>query len=457
MKTEQEKTSVITEHQLKETSVNLLFVPPSPVTDMIKLDIRGAVINHSNETMTFEVAFYLDKQEESGLLHSEKIKVAAKSGTGVHFHWLTKGYAGLHQIFFVASNGLTKFRATQKLEITASNVRSARKISGAWIGLTHWNEQEGQLWNKDIKLMTDEQWAEMVREMHEVQMDIIIIQELFRNQMYYGKHRIKRDGYHGKAFYPSRLYPGRMPIAAKNPVEAILSEADKHDMHVFLPVGLYAWFDFTKGSLEWHKQVANELYELYGHHPSFYGWYVAEEIFGDLGNDPQCWREIVDFFREFQAYCRQLAPCKPVALAPNCHYVPCAIENWRKLLKHCDIICPFGFGRMPADDISGAKAATLMQKLCDEVDSHLCMDMEVFLFNGDKALSPRPINGVIDKLNRFTNFEKTLCYQFSGLMNAPWASRKPGGEATVKFYTDYQQFLKRRKLKIKEISNRSGH
>ena len=152
MKTKQEKTSVMTEHQRKAPQVSLLFVPPSPVTDMIELDIRGAVVNRSNKTMTFDVAFYLDRQEESSLLHREKIKVAAKSGTGVHFCWPTKGHAGHHQIIFVAGNSLTEFCATQKLEIIASNVRSAHKISGAWIGLTHWSEQEGQLWNKDIKL-----------------------------------------------------------------------------------------------------------------------------------------------------------------------------------------------------------------------------------------------------------------------------------------------------------------
>jgi hypothetical protein len=54
-----------------------------------------------------------------------------------------------------------------------------------------------------------------------------------------------------------------MPIKAKDSLEAILSEADKQGMNVFLGVGLFAWFDFSSTSLEWHKEVAKELWDMY--------------------------------------------------------------------------------------------------------------------------------------------------------------------------------------------------
>uniref|UniRef100_UPI00248C8B99 hypothetical protein n=1 Tax=Romboutsia timonensis TaxID=1776391 RepID=UPI00248C8B99 len=34
-------------------------------------------------------------------------------------------------------------------------------------------------------------------------------QEVFRNEEYVGKHTTNVDNYVGKAFYPSKLYPGR--------------------------------------------------------------------------------------------------------------------------------------------------------------------------------------------------------------------------------------------------------
>jgi hypothetical protein len=85
------------------------------------------------------------------------------------------------------------------------------------------------------------------------------------------------EGYQGKAYYPSRLFPGRMPIASPDPLEAILSEADRLGMQVLPGVGCYAFFDFSPGALRWCQQVAEELWQRYGHHPSFYGWYVSAE------------------------------------------------------------------------------------------------------------------------------------------------------------------------------------
>ena len=68
--------------------------------------------------------------------------------------------------------------------------------------------------------------------------------------------------------------------------------------------------------------------------------------------------------------------------------------------------------------------------------------MTVHVFGPDRELYPRPIEEIVKDLQQFPNFEKVLCYQFPGLMNAPWASRQPGGAATVRLYRDFQQFFK---------------
>ncbi|HUU31855.1 MAG TPA: DUF4434 domain-containing protein [Phycisphaerae bacterium] len=423
--------------------INLTLIPPSPVTNKIVLDVRGTVWNDSDTAQSFEVALYLDSEAQAALLHRQTVLIPPHASRGVYCHQPMAGLAGHHQAILTAMSGGQTCRTTQPLEVLASASRSTERLGGAWAGLYHWSEREGKLWNSEIKTMTDGQWRELVRGMHDLQMDIIVIQEVFRNQMYYGEHTIEKDGYRGRAFYPSRLFPERMPICAADPVEAILSEADRLGMHVFPGVGLYAWFDFTAGSLQWHKQVVDELYAMYGHHPSLYGWYVSEEIFGDLGNDPKRFNEIINFFREFQSHCRAMAPDKPLMLAPNCHFVGRAAEPWRQVLAHCDILCPFGFHRMPEGDVTGEEAAALMQRLCDEAGAHLWMDMEAFLFGPESELYPRPINGLVSDLVRFPNFEKILCYQYPGLMNAPSASIRPGGEDTVRLYVDYQRFLEK--------------
>ncbi len=108
--------------------------------------------------------------------------------------------------------------------------------------------------------MTDDQWRELVHSMNSLEMNMNVIQEVFRNEAYVGKHCLTVDNYTGKAFYPSDLYPGRMQIAAEDPIEAILSAADKLGMSVMVGVGMFACFDFTPELLERQKRVAKELF-----------------------------------------------------------------------------------------------------------------------------------------------------------------------------------------------------
>ena len=430
---------------LNSSEIGLTLIPPSPITDKISLDIRAGIHNYHKTRERIELNFYLDKIGVGNVLYNKKVTVKAGSTMLVKFAWPTKNKIGQHKIILVCKASGRYIEKDKLIKIIASTIRSTRKIDGAWVNFYHWSEAEGKHWNADIKKMTEGQWKELVDAQHELGMDIIVMQELFRNQMYVDSNKIEKDGYKGLAFYPSAIFSGRMPIAAKDPVEAVLCEADKNGMNVFVAVGLYAWFDFSKGSLEWHKKIANELWHKYGHHQSFYGWYISEEMDGGLGNDQQR-KNIVDFFKNFSAFIHKLTPEKPVMLATNSHNIRGAEETYKQLLPQLDILCPFGFHRMPKDDYTGEAAADALQKLCNTSSTHLWMDMEVFNFEPGApgtldALVPRPITGLLSDLHRFPNFEKILCYQFPGLMNSPQMSIKPGGENTVKLFRDYKNYL----------------
>jgi hypothetical protein len=221
-------------------------------------------------------------------------------------------------------------------------------------------------------------------------------------------------------------------------------------MDVLVGVGMYAWFDFTPTSLEWHKAVAKELWEMYGHHDSFYAFYVSEECAGNLYNsevEPERIQmrkdEIVNFFKEFKTYTNSFAPGKPIMLATNSMGVPCGADTYPKLLEHLDILCPFGFARMPEGDLTGYESAQTLQKFCDDAGSHLWFDLEAFLFNPDMSLYPRPIDQIVGDLTLLDNFEKILCYQFPGVFNAPEImSRTVGEERTVELYNNYRDYYR---------------
>jgi hypothetical protein len=426
----------------QQQNVRLELVPPSPVTDKITIDIRGAVENNSPSDAAYKVALYLDHESPNALLHAEDVRIPAHSNTGIYYRHSTAQWSGRHQIILVATNKTGQVRTTRSLEVLPSEIRSTRTIDGAWVGIAHWSNEEGRYWNATIRKLTEDDWRDQIRGMHNIGMDTVVIQETFRNQEYYGRNNISATGYKGLAYYPSELFPGRANVTAHDALEAILSEADQLNMNVFLGVGMYAWFDFSAASLDWHKKVAAELWHRYGHHPSFYGWYVSEETYGSLIPDEgetakdRYRQEVITFFREFQKFCRQLAPEKPIMLAPNAHGMKLSQDVWPLVLEHLDIVCPFAFHRMPGGDITGEQSAAIWQSMCDKAGAHLWMDMEAFLFEG-KALIPRPIAGLLQDLQRFPNFEKILCYQYPGIFNSPRTRVRPGGHPTVVLYQDY--------------------
>jgi hypothetical protein len=452
----------------QKNRVGLTLIPPSPITNKVEIDIRAGIVNNDDINKEIEIALFLNNEEQNSLLHYSKINLDAGKSHLVQHVLPTEDKVGMNKIILKVQIGEETYTETKELKIIESDIRSTRQIDGAWAGIYHWSETEGKHWNKDIKKMTDNQWRELVRSMNSLEMNMIVIQEVFRNEEYVGKHSLTVDNYDGKAFYPSELYPGRMPIAAEDPIEAILSEADRLDMTVMVGVGMFAWFDFTPESLEWHKRVAKELWEKYGHHPSFYAFYVSEESGGSLDNwestkEAQIIRkhQIVEFFRAFKEYCNTLAPEKPIMLATNSMGILQGIDAYPALLQNLDILCPFGFARMPEGDLSGVEAANILQELCDEAGSHLWFDLETFLFNPDQSLYPRPMDEIIHDLTTFDNFEKILCYQYPGVFSDPNASIRVGEERTIKLFNDYSEYLnklkKSRKERVKNEKNKISH
>lgn len=194
--------------------------------------------------------------------------------------------------------------------------------------------------------------------------------------------------------------------------------------------------------------MAKELWNKYGSHPSFYSFYISEECAGNLYNSEQTYemqlvrkKEICDFFREFKKYIKKFAPEKPIMLATNSMGVLDGADAYPALLQNLDILCPFGFARMPKGDLTGKEAADILQNFCDDAGAHLWFDLEAFLFNPDNSLYPRPIEEIIHDLTLLDNFEKVLCYQYPGVFNDPKMSRRIGEKRTIKLYQQYQKYM----------------
>ena len=57
-------------------SVSLTLIPPSPITEQITLELRGALRNVSTNRCEAEFSFYLDKEAPENLLGRQKIEVS---------------------------------------------------------------------------------------------------------------------------------------------------------------------------------------------------------------------------------------------------------------------------------------------------------------------------------------------------------------------------------------------
>jgi len=327
--------------------------------------------------------------------------------------------------------------------VVPTDTVSDQLLDGCWIGLYHWSEDEARWFNEALKQMTADDWRAKVYDMHNAGITSILIQNVFYSNEYVHQHDMTAATYTGRAMYPSKLFPNQYELGTADPIEAILSAADECDMTVFPGVGLYAWFDFSPESLEWHKQVTVELNEMYGHHPSFYGWYVSEEIMGAIYYGyphvpDEKYKDIQAFFKDYRDFVQRLTPTKPVALAPNNIDFHIYRDEWMPILENLDILIPFAFARYE-EKYNVPEIA----EMCAETDTHFWVDMEMFKFPLDDGLIPKSYDELIEEIRSYDMLEQIYGYQYTGLMNHPDATRRLGRQDTVDLYESYTEYAKK--------------
>ena len=453
---------------LSPVQAYLTVTPPGPVTDGIELDIRWTVAAEDAPARDVTVTVLHDG---APLGAEETIDLAAGDITGRQLRISTAGWQGVHTFSLsVRVAGVPLPIVSRTVTVLLSPCRSTRLLGGAWVGLTHWSEDEARYWNAELSRFTEADWRGMVRDMQAIGLHTIIIQETWRNPVWYGRHYHQmtaenyRETYAGKAYYPSRLWPARVELPCADPVEAILDEADRLGMRVFLGVGMYAHFDYTAGSLAWHRDVLRELWDRYRHHDALHGWYVSEELAGPIRpHEHRYWdatdefrAEVLAFFTGLQEIIRSLAPHTLLMVAPDAD-VDDAADVWPELLRQCDIAC------FQVYQQQSPEAIARMQAWCDAAGCHHWLDLEIFGFeHPDKPgihregyterlpdgteqwiptpLVPQPLELLRKEMEQLHTLEYICAYQYPGLLCAPDARLKPGGERAVQLYRVYQAY-----------------
>lgn len=315
-----------------------------------------------------------------------------------------------------------------------------KPITGTWFEFHHHNLPEGIYWNLACRQFTDAQWETKVEEMASIGMKYVV---LMASAMVYPDSC--------EAYFSTYIYP-RAAMAAADPMEALFCAADRCGMRVFVGAGFYGFWQDTLRNMtdpavtKRAFRAMEQLYAQYGHHPSFYGWYLPDE----LGICPRFSEEFIRYVNQYSAHGKSFDPRLKVLIAPYGTNMLKADDKYIHQLERldCDIIAyqdEVGVRKStPAE--TPAYYEALYQAHDKAGRAALWADMEVFSFEGkvyESALLPASMERIERQIKSISPYvEEILMYQYLGMFNKPGTTAFCGHPGSTELYNDYTAWLK---------------
>lgn len=287
----------------------------------------------------------------------------------------------------------------------------ARGLDGTFFEIHHHNTAEGKYWNPALDSFTAENWREKVREIAALKMEYIVVMA---------------TALYDRCYFESSVFP-LADIPCADPIEAVLDEADKCGIKVFLGNGFYG--DWTKPGvnitssevIDRSFKAMDELTEKYARHKSFYGWYFPDEtciILRFSGN-------FMKYVNLCSARCREITPDKKTLIAP--YGTNLTLTN----SKYIDALASLDVDFIAYQDEIGVKKTRVWQsekifarlkKAHDKAGrAALWADIELFDFEGmvyKSALLPADFERIERQIANVAPYaDKIIGYQYIGLMN----------------------------------------
>jgi len=206
-----------------------------------------------------------------------------------------------------------------------------------------------------------------------------------------------------------------------------LEEADRRKMNLFF--GIYDSGRLFSGKgwdwkweFEINKHFIKEVWNKYGEHPSFAGWYISHET---------CWNRnnMREIYQYISGYCKEVTPEKPILISP---FYPTPrtvdekdalspeefVEDWRNMLDGIKTIdyCAFQDGTAPLNQLE----AYLVQAktFCDEFGITLWNNVETFSRDFPIKFPPIDFRELRTKLEISARYAlKNITFEFSHFMS----------------------------------------
>ncbi|MBQ4618201.1 MAG: DUF4434 domain-containing protein [Clostridia bacterium] len=306
-----------------------------------------------------------------------------------------------------------------------------KRIRGSFIEIEHPNRAERVMTHDALSAFSEEQWQALVEDTAALGMDTLVLLS---------------TALRGTAYFPFEDFPFPDHIACRDAIEAILGEADKTGQAVFVGVGFYGTNDSVGNSTDpaviaTALRAMDALFARYGHHPSFSGWYIADEwcIWDHIDE------RFIAYINTVTAKARALCATHKVIVAPFGTHCLQADDMFVEQLSRieADIIAyqdEIGVKKMPMDALSARFAA--LREAHDKANGPaLWVDTEIFDFAGDvyrSALIPATIERLKAQLNAVSPYvDKVIVYTYQGLMSRKGSPAALGGKDAEAFYEAY--------------------
>lgn len=313
--------------------------------------------------------------------------------------------------------------------------QATKPIAGSWFEFQHHATVEGVDWNPACARFTAAQWDAKIKEVAETGMEYLV---LMATAVYY------------RSFYDTHIYP-KWQLGCSDPLEAVLSAADKYKIKFFIGAGFYGNWESDKVITDpvagkKRLQSLEELANLYGHHPSFHGWYWPDEAC----INPYYTPEFIAYVNTLSALARQLKPKAQIMIAPYGTRIVTPDDKYVQQLDAMDVDIVAYQDEVGVQKSKVTETSAFYEGLRKAHDrsqrAKIWADVEIFEFEGEvynSALMPAPFDRVLRQLGAVSPWvDKILVYQYLGMMNKPGSEAFAGSPQSTRLYSDYLDWLK---------------
>ena len=310
---------------------------------------------------------------------------------------------------------------------------STKPLAGSWFEFQHSSPVEGVDWNPACVRFTAAQWEAKIGEIAQTGMEYLVLMS---------------TALYDRSFYNSRIF-AKWDLACADPMEAVLSAADKHWIRFFISNGFYSDWQSSSGVTDpatsrRRLQAMEEVAGRYGHHRSFHGWYWPREAYID-GHYSE---EFIRYVNTSSKLARQLTPKASILIAPygTRDAIPDDLYVRQLEAMDVDIIAyqdEVGVRKSKVTETSAFYAG--LRRAHDRARrAAIWADIELFEFEGDvykSPLLPAPFTRVQKQMEAVSPWvDKILGYQYQGMMNKPGSEAFAGCPASTKLYSDYMKW-----------------